>query len=386
MHLFCLPFHVQEVAMTSTLTLHKSLHVRYIVALASHTSSLTYHLTTHLRLNAIYWALTALHLLGSPDALPREDVIEYVLECFDKREGGFGAHPGHDSHILATLSAIQILFMYDVLDKLDEVAPNDQTGKSRRDRIIAFVLSLQDKQTGEFAGDSTELEHDTRFLYCAISTLCLLSSTNKDVQTENGTETEDGIRIYEPLTRIDRKKTIDAILACYNFDGGFGRIAGSESHASQSFVSIGALRILGGVNCLGAIKRRKHERWLSERQLPNGGLNGRPQKLEDVCYSWWVLSALSMFGKLTWINGDKLARFILNCQDPDNGGISDRPDNVADVFHTLFGVAGLGMLGLPHSDGLQEIDPVYCLPVASIQRFPHLKRSYQSLIQGTNVS
>ena len=22
--------------------------------------------------------------------------------------------------------------------------------------------------------------------------------------------------------------------------------------------------------------------WLSERQLPNGGLNGRPEKLEDV--------------------------------------------------------------------------------------------------------
>lgn len=24
--------------------------------------------------------------------------------------------------------------------------------------------------------------------------------------------------------------------------------------------------------------------WLAERQLPNGGLNGRPEKLEDVRY------------------------------------------------------------------------------------------------------
>ena len=23
--------------------------------------------------------------------------------------------------------------------------------------------------------------------------------------------------------------------------------------------------------------------WLAERQLPNGGINGRPEKLEDVC-------------------------------------------------------------------------------------------------------
>ena len=30
--------------------------------------------------------------------------------------------------------------------------------------------------------------------------------------------------------------------------------------------------------------------WLSERQIAGGGLNGRPEKKEDVCYSWWVLS------------------------------------------------------------------------------------------------
>lgn len=54
--------------------------------------------------------------------------------------------------------------------------------------------------------------------------------------------------------------------------------------------------------------------WLSERQLPNGGLNGRPEKLEDVCYSWWNIAALSIIGKLHWINRDKLFSFILGAQ------------------------------------------------------------------------
>ena len=54
--------------------------------------------------------------------------------------------------------------------------------------------------------------------------------------------------------------------------------------------------------------------WLCERQLPNGGLNGRPEKLEDVCYSWWCLSALSILGRLHWIDGAKLTKFILSCQ------------------------------------------------------------------------
>lgn len=358
--------------MTSTLLI--PLHVRYITALASHKSSLTYHLTTHLRLNAIYWALTALHLLRAPDALPRADVVAYVLQCYDERQGGFGAHPGHDAHILATLSAIQILFIYDQLSALD----------TRRERIIQFILSLQDDQTGEFAGDCTKLEYDTRFLYCSVASLCLLSSTTDRIAS-TAVQTDDGAVLLDPLTRLDRTKTVDAVLACHNFDGGFGRIAGSESHASQAFVCIGALRILGAVARLKPTQRQRHESWLSERQLPNGGLNGRPQKLEDVCYSWWVMSALAMLGKLRWINGDKLARFIVSAQDPDNGGIADRPDNVADVFHTLFGVAGLGMLGPPHSEGLEEVDPVYCLPVACVNRVAHLRRPYQSLTQGTNV-
>ena len=102
------------------------LHIQYITALAAHTSSLTYHLTTHLRLNAIYWAVTTLFLLGKPDALPIDDVVAYVFDCWDDEQGAFGSHPGHDAHVHVTLSAIQVLFMYGKLDQLGD----------KRERII----------------------------------------------------------------------------------------------------------------------------------------------------------------------------------------------------------------------------------------------------------
>ena len=43
-----------------------------------------------------------------------------------------------------------------------------------------------------------------------------------------------------------------------------------------------------------------------------------------------------------FIDGTKLASFILNTQDPDDGddgGIANRPDDMhmADIFHTFFG-------------------------------------------------
>jgi geranylgeranyl transferase type-2 subunit beta len=54
--------------------------------------------------------------------------------------------------------------------------------------------------------------------------------------------------------------------------------------------------------------------WLCERQVKSGGLNGRPEKLPDVCYSWWVLSSLVIMNRVHWIDKKKLEEFILDCQ------------------------------------------------------------------------
>lgn len=158
------------------------------------------------------------------------------------------------------------------------------------------------------------------------------------------------------------------IQACANFDGGYGVSPGAESHAGQIFTCVGALAMAGR---LDLVDKDRLGGWLSERQLDNGGLNGRPEKLEDVCYSWWVVSSLAMIGRLHWIDGDKLVKFILKCQvssssctpkaladtreDPDTGGIADRPGDMVDVFHTVFGIAGLSLLRYP---GMKEVDPV----------------------------
>ena len=60
--------------------------------------------------------------------------------------------------------------------------------------------------------------------------------------------------------------------------------------------------------CRSAVRR------LCERQTKSGGLNGRPEKLQDVCYSWWCLSALSILRRLHWISHEALVNFILDCQ------------------------------------------------------------------------
>ena len=55
---------------------------------------------------------------------------------------------------------------------------------------------------------------------------------------------------------------------------------------------------------------------------------GRPEKLPDVCYSWWVLASLKIIGRLHWIDKRKLEAFILACQDDETGGFADRPGDM----------------------------------------------------------
>ncbi|MCJ1233702.1 hypothetical protein MMC14_001660 [Varicellaria rhodocarpa] len=303
------------------LRLHIEKHVAYIQSLDTRKDELEYWLTEHLRLNGLYWGITALHLLGYPEALPRAETIDFVLSC-QHETGGFGAAPGHDAHILYTVSAVQILVTIDAVDELD------RRGKADKMRVAGFIADLQDPETGTFAGDEWG-ETDTRFLYAALNALSLLHLTSL----------------------VDVPKAISHVQLCANFDGGYGVSPGAESHAGQIFACVGALSIAGR---LDLVDKDRLAGWLSERQLENGGYNGRPEKLEDVCYSWWVGSSLAMIGRTHWIDRDKLTGFILKCQDPERGGIADRPDDMVDVFHTVFAIAGLSLLDYPD---LKEVDP-----------------------------
>lgn len=150
------------------------------------------------------------------------------------------------------------------------------------------------------------------------------------------------------------------VLKCKNFDEAFGVVPGGESHAGQTFCCVGMLAIL---NALDLIDAELLGWWLAERQVKEGGLNGRPEKLPDVCYSWWVLSCLAMLGKLEWIDKQLLTEWILSCQDEETGGFADKPGNMVDVYHTCFGLTGLSLLGY---EGLQTVDPRYCMTKQAI--------------------
>ncbi|EGG23243.1 protein geranylgeranyltransferase type II [Cavenderia fasciculata] len=305
-------------------------HISYVVNLDNKKEEdFEYWVTEHLRMNGMYWGLTSLYILKALDKMDRDVIINWVLSC-QKSNGGFSGNVSHDEHLLSTLSAVQILMQLDALDRLDQ------------DLVAKYVLSLQ-QEDGSFFGDKWG-EVDTRFTYCAVSCLSLMGKL--DLLDNN---------------RIE--KIADFINRCKNFDAGYGCIPGAESHAGQTFTCVGALAI---INRLDLIDRDQLGWWLCERQLPNGGLNGRPEKTSDVCYSWWVVSALSVIDRLHWIDNEKLRNYILKCQDNETGGIADKPGNVPDVFHTFFGLCGFSLMS--YFD-MEEIDPTYALGTKTLLKY-----------------
>lgn len=301
-------------------------HANFITKLGLSEDNYEFAITDYLRMSGMYWGLTALELMDKSDKLSKAEVFDFIKKCQDPDSGGISASLNHDPHLLHTLSAIQILCMYNKVDVID------------KEGVVKYVASLQ-QLDGSFSGDKWG-EIDTRFSFCAVATLSLLKR----------------------LDAIDVEKAVKFMESCKNFDGGFGSRPLSESHAGLVYCCLGFLSI---TNRLDIVDRDTLAWWLCERQLPSGGLNGRPEKLPDVCYSWWVLSSLSILGRLHWISASDLENFILACQDVESGGISDRPGDVPDPYHTVFGLAALSLLGY---NDIKTVNPTYCMPQEVIDR------------------
>lgn len=72
----------------------------------------------HIRMIGAYWGLTTLDILGKLDTVDIDEVVSWVLKC-QHESGGFSGNIGRDPHILYTLSAVQVLALFDKLNVLD---------------------------------------------------------------------------------------------------------------------------------------------------------------------------------------------------------------------------------------------------------------------------
>jgi len=137
------------------------------------------------------------------------------------------------------------------------------------------------------------------------------------------------------------------VLSCRGYDGGLSPRPNLESHGGYVHCGVGIMQMLGRLDDLNL---NQLMRWIAMRQSEfSGGLNGRPNKLVDSCYSWWIGTAARIIQKHLGIepfwNERAMATFLLQVVQSDKGGLAPRPPARRDPFHTMYGLAGLQLLG-----------------------------------------
>ncbi|GFH29111.1 geranylgeranyl transferase type-2 subunit beta, partial [Haematococcus lacustris] len=96
-------------------------HAEYIRSFSKiweNTDKIEFVATEHFWMSGMYWGLTAMSLLGKLEDMDEAAITSWVLSC-QHECGGFGGSSRNDPHLLYTLSAVQILALYDKLHLVD---------------------------------------------------------------------------------------------------------------------------------------------------------------------------------------------------------------------------------------------------------------------------
>nr|QAX88154.1 geranyl geranyl transferase [Zea mays] len=166
--------------------------------------------------------------------------------------------------------------------------------------------------------------------------------------------------MLDDWTGMDKLKAKEYILNCQSYDGGFGMVPGSESHGGGTFCAVAALHLMGFIQVDLASNLRDSTsidtcmllEWCLQRQVTDGGFQGRRNKLSDTCYAFWVGGVLKILGAYHLIDSCALRSFLLTCQSPYGGFTKFPDDRIPDIYHSYYGLAALSLL---EEEGLEPL-------------------------------
>ena len=83
-------------------------------------------------------------------------------------------------------------------------------------------------------------------------------------------------------------------------------------------------------------------RWCVHRQI--GGMQGRPNKVEDTCYSYWIGGTLRLLGtsQFDLLDHVPLRNFVFSCQSA-MGGFSKAQNAYPDLLHSFYSMSYLNL-------------------------------------------
>ncbi|XP_069172496.1 geranylgeranyl transferase type-1 subunit beta isoform X2 [Procambarus clarkii] len=317
-------------------------------------------------MTVLFFALSGLDLLDGLKEVTdkeREHIIDWIyslqiLPADDKDQLANAGFRGGSSlascrsHTdcasgISSFDCGHITMTYTALASL--VILGDNLSRVNRKAVLAHVAALQCPD-GSFFSTNGGSENDMRFMYCA-ATICY---------------------ILQDFSTININNAVRYIVNSMSYEGAMGQGIFLESHGGSSYCAVATLHLMGKLDsALSSIQKQRLVRWLVNRQ-DSGGLQGRPNKPPDTCYTFWIGASLKLLGGLNLLNLEALRQFVLSTQDPITGGLAKYPDSHPDGLHTYLGISGLSLL---EQDNLRPIDPALNISQRALKHLQTLHKS-----------
>jgi geranylgeranyl transferase type-1 subunit beta len=190
---------------------------------------------------------------------------------------------------------------------------------------------------------------------------------------------------------MDVEKARDYVLKAMGYDFAYGQSPFEESHGGSTYCAVASLALMGQLSGLGFPSRGIKEaagyanasneaspalstqaqgllHWLIQRQI--SGFQGRINKPQDSCYSWWIGASLQILGYFDMVETVHLKGFILSCQHFATGGFAKEPEAHPDALHTYFSLCGLAFVG---TEGLEKPHCSLGITLRAARQLPHLQ-------------
>ncbi|XP_071546819.1 geranylgeranyl transferase type-1 subunit beta isoform X2 [Panulirus ornatus] len=317
------------------------------------------------RMTVLFFALSGLDLLDGLDEVDdteRRDIINWIyslqiLPGDDKDQmanAGFrggtslaGCRGTSDYTSNISFDCGHITMTYTALASL--IILGDDLTRVNRKAVLAHVAALQ-CQDGSFYSTRGGSENDMRFMYCA-ATICF---------------------ILQDFSAININTAVQYIVNSMSYEGAMGQGIYLEAHGGSSYCAVATLHLMGKLDlALSDMQKQRLMRWLVGRQI-GGGLQGRPNKPPDTCYTFWIGASLKLLGGLNYLDLEALRQFVLSTQDPITGGLAKYPDSHPDGLHTYLGISGLSLL---NRDNLRPVDPALNISQRALKHLHTLHKS-----------
>ena len=270
--------------------------------------------------------LECLEVLGGLEAVDLEAAMNFAAQC-QAENGGFSYNPEDPSpHMRSIDSALRMLRVGDAFHRIDKEA------------AIEWLLSLQ-RPDGGF-----DPYHN------ALPSSCLIDDTVDAIVS---------LQILGALDRLDREKTVQALLRHYVEDAGaFAWIMdGGTPDECSTMSGVEALYLLGA---LDRIDTDKVASYITSNYDPNTGSYD-----SHLTWTWYVVKTLYYLDRLSLLNATATIEFVLSLQSHKHGGFLTLPNYEGDeedgimCWFAVFILEVLGGLDRLEEEFVVEEEPVW---------------------------